>query len=190
MTREARAIFLSTLTLVVYAGLIFINQGSFVFPFPLNEIVFLGVSLQFFWWNGRANKWAGILVSVAGICGVLSTQFFWTFFYGTKTMEFLTESMTTDYFLIAFYVLILIGGIATMARQKRGIALLFSAFFVLAFISGVFLNNSLLLIVAYGFMITSTQLAKAFAPYHLLWVLLFILKLMVLLTFVLKTGIF
>lgn len=177
MTREARAIFLATLTLIVYTVSIFITDGSFIFPFPLNEFIFLAVSAQFFWWNRKGNKWAGILAISAGISAVLSTQFFWTFVYNTERMGTFMEGLTTDYFLIGFYVLVLLGGIATMIRQKKGIAPLFSAFFVLAFVSGVFLNNALLLLLAYGFMVVSTQLLKAFSPYHLLWGLLFILKL-------------
>ncbi|MCJ8292496.1 MAG: hypothetical protein HRT58_05135 [Crocinitomicaceae bacterium] len=187
MTREARALFLSMLTLVVYAVSIFISQGSFIFPFPLNEFIFLGISAQFFWWNRLGNKWAGSIAIVAGICAVLSKQFFWTFLYSTEAMEFFMDSLITDYCLLAFYVLVLIGAIATMIRQKKGIALLFSAFFVLAFISGVFYNHALLLLLAYGFMSVSTQLSKAFAPYHLLWILLFILKLTEWLTFFLNS---
>lgn len=187
MTREARVLFVSILTLVVYAVSIFISQGSFIFPFPLNEFIFLGISAQFFWWNRRGNKWAGSIAIVAGICAVLSTQFFWTFLYSTESMEFLMDSLITDYCLIGFYVFVLIGGIATMIRQKKGIALLFSALFVLAFISGVFYNHALLLLLAYGFIVASTQLSKVFAPYHLLWILLFILKLTEWLTFFLNS---
>lgn len=187
MTREARAIFLATLTLVVYTVSIFITDGSFVFPFPLNEFIIFAISAQFFLWNGKRNKRAGILATVAGVCAVLSTQFFWTFIYGPENMISFMEGLTTDYFLLGFYALVLLGGIATMIRQKRGVALLFGAFFVLAFISGVFLNSGLLLLLAYGFMGASTQLAKAFAPYHLLWILLFILKLTEWLTFTLNS---
>ena len=187
MTREARAIFLGLLTLVVYAVSIFISDGSLVFPFPLNEFIFLIISLQFFWWNRTGNKFAGILTTAAGICAVLSTQFFWTFIYGPENMMDFMEGLTTDYFLIGFYALVLIAGIATMIRQKKGTALLFSALFVMAFISGVFYNYGLLLLLAYGCMIASTQVSKVFAPYHLLWILLFILELTKWLTFYLNS---
>ncbi len=186
MTQEARALFLGILTLVVYATSIFISQGSFIFPFPLNEFIFLSISLQFFWWNRRGNKLAGIVATTAGICAVLSTQFFWTFIYGSENMMHFMDGLATDYFLLSFYVLVLIGGLATMIRGKKGISLLFGAFFILAFISGIFLSHPLLLLLGYGFMALSTQLSKVFVPYHLLWILLFILKLTEWLTFFLN----
>lgn len=187
MTRETRTLFLGTLTLIVYSVSIFVSQGSFIFPFPLNEFIFLAIATQFFWWNKNGNKIAGLLATLAGICAVLSTQFFWTFVHGPENMTHFMEGLTTDYFLIGFYFLVLIGGIASMIRQKSGIALIFSGLFVLVFIIGVMNNNPLMLLLAYGFMIVSTQITKVFVPYHLLWILLFILKLTEWLTFFLNS---
>lgn len=187
MTREARTLFLGTLTLIVYSVSIFINQGSFIFPFPLNEFIFLAIAAQFFWWNRNGNKLAGVLSVSAAICGVLSTQFFWSFLYGPENMIDFMEGLTTDYFLLGFYILVLIGGIATMIRQKNGIAIIFSGLFVLALFAGVMYNNPLILLLAYGFMVASTQITKVFGPYHLLWILLFILELTEWLTFFLNS---
>lgn len=187
MTREARVLFLSILTLIVYAVSIFINQGALIFPFPLNEFIFLAVALQFFWWNRTGNKSAGLLTSIAGICAVMSTQFFWSFIYGHGTMEFLMDSLTTDYFLLGFYTLVLAAGIITLVKQRKGIPVVLSSLFVIALVAGVILNNSLILVLGYGFMVASTQLMKVFAPYHLLWILLFLLKLTELLTFLLNS---
>lgn len=187
MTRESRTLFLSILTLVVYATSIFISQGSFVFPFPLNEFILFAVSAQFFWWNRERNKFAGILAVVSGLFAVLSTQFFWTFIYGPEKLIYFMDSLVTDYFLIGFYVLVVIAGIATMMRQKKGIALLFGGLFIMSFISGAFLNQPLLILLGYGFMVASTQLTKVFVPYHLLWILLMTLELTKVLTFFLNT---
>lgn len=187
MTREARAVFLGVLTLIAYAVFIFIDQGAFIFPFPLNEIIFLAISAQFLWWNKRTHLWAGIISLAAGIVALLSTQFFWTFIYGPENMVVFMEGLTTDYFTLGFYVLVLVGGIATMIRQKRGVPLIFSGLFIVAFIAGAMLNNLTFFLLGYGFMVASTQIVKVFAPYHLLWVLLFVLKLTEWLTFVLNS---
>ena len=187
MTSEVRTLFLGILTLVVYAASIFISQGSFIFPFPLNEFIFLAISAQFFFVNWKGNKWAGFFSVSAGVCGVLSTQFFWTFLYEQERMMEFMNGLTTDYFLLAFYGFVLIGGIATMIKQRKGVALLLSGFFLIAFVSGVFLNHPLLLLLAYGSMVASTQITKVFSPYHLLWVLLFVLKLTEWLTFILNS---
>jgi len=55
MTSEVRTLFLGILTLVVYAASIFITQGSLIFPFPLNEFIFLAISTQFFFVNWKGN---------------------------------------------------------------------------------------------------------------------------------------
>ncbi len=138
-------------------------------------------------WNRKGNKLAGVLSTAAGACAVLSTQFFWTFIYGQEKMVVFMEGLTTDYFLLGFYGLILSAGIATMIRQKSRIAKLLSGFFVLAFISGVMFNHILLVLLAYGFIVAATQISKVFVPYHLLWILLFILKLSEWLSFFLNS---
>ncbi|MFK7784978.1 MAG: hypothetical protein AB8B56_07675, partial [Crocinitomicaceae bacterium] len=141
MTSEARTLFLGVLTLVIYAASIFISEGALIFPFPLNEFIFLAIAAQFFYLNRTGNKWAGLLSVFIGIFGVLSTQFFWTFFFSQKEMIAFMDGLTTDYCLLASYLFILIGGIATMIKQKKGVPLLLSGFFILAFIAGVMLNH-------------------------------------------------
>ena len=186
MTREVRALFLSILTLIVYAVSIFISSGALIFPFPLNEFIFLAVSLQFLWWNRTEGKWIGIYASFAGICAVLSTQFFWSFIYGHETMEFLMDSLITDLFLLGFYILVFIAGILTIVRQRTTTALFLGTCFAAAFIAGVAMNNPVLLLIAFALMVVSTQITKAFAPYHLLWILLFLLKTTEWLTFMIN----
>ncbi|MDG1331333.1 MAG: hypothetical protein P8P74_03330 [Crocinitomicaceae bacterium] len=187
MTSEVRTLFLGILTLVVYAVSFFISDGSLIFPFPLNEFIFLAISIQFLYSNWTENRLAGFLPVIAGICWVLSTQFFWSFFHTQEQMLEFMDGLTTDYFLIAFYALILIGGIATMIKQRSGIALVLTGVFAIAFVTGVILNDSLLLLLGYGSMLASTQIKKVYAPYHLLWILLFVLKLTEWLTFFLNS---
>lgn len=186
MTREVRALFLAILTLVVYAVSIFISSGALIFPFPLNEFIFLALSLQFSWWNRADGKWIGIYTSFAGLCAVLSTQFFWSFIYGNDTLEFLMDTLITDFFLLGFYVLLLFGGIFTIFKQRTALATLLGIGFICSFSVGVAINGAPLLLLAYAGMIVSTQISKAYAPFHLLWILLFILKATEWLTFLLN----
>ncbi len=176
MTREVRALFLAILTLVVYAVSIFISSGALIFPFPLNEFIFLALSLQFLWWNRTEGKWIGMYASMTGICAVMSTQFFWSFIYGHGTLEFLMESPVTDFFLLGCYVLLLVGGMFTIFKQSTTLATLLGICFVLLFSIGVVINSAPLLLIAYATMTVSTQITKVYAPFHLLWILLFILK--------------
>ncbi len=176
MTREARTIFLSILTWVIFATSIFLNQGSFIFPFPLNEFILLAVTIQFFVWHSKSNVLAGILAIFAGIVGVMGTQFFWTFFYAPVEMEKFMSGLTTDYFQITYFFLVLIAIVASILKQKSGTALLFSIIALAPFLIGAWTNNSLFLLFAYGLMVASTQVKKVYTPYHLLWILLFALE--------------
>jgi hypothetical protein len=187
MTREVRTLFLGVLTLVIYAFSMFLSKGALIFPFPLNEFIFLAIAGQFLFLNWNTSKVAGVLSVLAGMCGVLSTQFFWAFFLEQGEMVEFMGGLTTDYFLLAFYVLILMGGVATMIKQRSGVALLLSTFFIIGFVAGVLLNHPLLLLGAYGSMIASTQIKKVHSPYHLLWILLFVLKLTEWMTFILNS---
>ena len=51
MTKEVRVLFLTALTLSVYAVSIYLNQGALIFPFPLNELILLVVAIQFAFWH-------------------------------------------------------------------------------------------------------------------------------------------
>ena len=187
MTQEAKTLFYGILTLVMYAASIFFTQGAFIFPFPLNEFVFLVIALSFLVLNWHKHKWVGMLPVVAGICGVLSTQIFWTFIYDQLEMIEFMKGLTTDYFLLAFYVLILIAGIATLIKQRTTLALVLGCIFLCAFVLGVLYNHPLFLLLAYASMIVSTQIRHVYAPFHLLWILLFALKLTEWLTFFLNS---
>ena len=45
MNREKRSVTLAILTLVVYASFLFYETGAILFPFPLNELIVLIVSI-------------------------------------------------------------------------------------------------------------------------------------------------
>ncbi|MGY8927367.1 MAG: hypothetical protein ACKVJC_08740, partial [Flavobacteriales bacterium] len=51
MQKENKLIFLIALTLTVYATSIYLQQGAFIFPFPLNPILLLLVTARFFFWH-------------------------------------------------------------------------------------------------------------------------------------------
>lgn len=176
MTRETRTIFVSVLTLILFAVSIFISQGSLIFPFPLNEFVFLAVAVQFFFWNSKTHSVAGITAVIGGIFAVLSTQFFWTFFFSPEEMLEFMAGLTTDYLQVGFYLIVLFAIVATLLRQKNTLAILLSTLSLIPFVLAAWSNNSLFFLLAYGLMVASTQVKTVYAPYHLLWVLLLALE--------------
>jgi hypothetical protein len=76
MTRETRAVALAALTFFMFALTVFLTDGSFVFPFPLNEFALLIVSFLLVWWHPKKGLLPYLLLTSA-LCAALGTRFFW-----------------------------------------------------------------------------------------------------------------
>jgi hypothetical protein len=92
MTREARTVFLIVLTLLFYAFYYLFFYQTFIFPFPLNESIVFGVSLQFAVWNYRANRLLVVSSILYTFLSLVATQFFWSFFLKDTALLELSES--------------------------------------------------------------------------------------------------
>lgn len=175
MTREARVIFMTTVMLFAYAVWALFESGGFIFPIPLNEAIFFVVSVIFLFMN--LNKPAlGIFGLLTGISWLLTTQFFWSLFYDYNGMVALMDTLITDFSYLTFILLLLIAGIYTGIKQKHPLGYVLMILFVVALCASAILNESILLLFAFSTMAISTQIAKVAAPFHLLWMLLFVLK--------------
>jgi hypothetical protein len=107
MTRESRTVFLVVLTLLFYAFYYLFFYQTFIFPFPLNESIVFGVSLQFAVWNWKVNRILVISSLVYAFLNLLSTQFFWSFFLkDTKLLELSESNFLLIINLIAFLPLL------------------------------------------------------------------------------------
>ena len=173
MTREGQILFLAVLTLVVYAASIYLEKGMLLFPFPLNEIVFFIVALQFAWWNRTRTA---IYIVVVSTLWVLSTPFFWSLVYGHQMMEAWSKNLLTDYFLLSFYMLVLTAGIIQSIRQKTRLTSVFGAVFLFTLCTGVWTSEPWLILLAAASMAISSFIRPVFQPFHLLWLLFALLK--------------
>jgi hypothetical protein len=107
MKREARTVFLVVLTLLFYAFYYLFFYQTFIFPFPLNESIVFGVSLQFAVWNWKVNRVLVISSLVYAFFSLLATQFFWSFFLkDTKLLELSESNFLLIINLIAFLPLV------------------------------------------------------------------------------------
>jgi hypothetical protein len=178
MIREERSVFLVVLTLFVYAGIQFIEKGAILFPFPLNEVIFLFIASQFLVWNWKKHKFQLLLVLFASIFQLISTQFFWSFVIETPSMEKLVTSPTLDLFKVIYYLLILIWlyFYFTGSQIKFKFILFFT--FTLFIISSLFFQNSILEMVSFVLIAAAGTFYKVTPPIHLLWILLAALQVM------------
>jgi hypothetical protein len=104
MIREERTSFLAGLTLFMYALIQWFENGIFLFPFPLNELVISIVYCYFLF----LNKWKitrfSLFLGLAILFKLLSQQLFWSFFLSNQSLEILYDGIWTDvsYMLYAF----------------------------------------------------------------------------------------
>ncbi|MEY3236697.1 MAG: hypothetical protein RI883_798 [Bacteroidota bacterium] len=178
MNREERSVTLAILTLVVYAGFLFYDTGAILFPFPLNELIFLLVTLQFSFWNWKTNRTLLLILLIAGVLNFISTQFFWTFLLRNEQMELLVSGITLDLLKISYYLFLLIGlsyYFLTSEEKSRYIYLSITLAPILITIATsniLFETISFLSIAFIGYK------KRINSPIHLLWLLIGILQIM------------
>lgn len=175
MIREAKLLFLVALTYCVYAASMYFDKGGILFPFLLNEAVFLIVALQFAYWN-RAQQFTVVNLILIGLFGVGMNIHYWEMILPPETLRSFSESLWTDFFNLLFGVWVIILGIRTAVKQNNWQSFALGIVFASFFIAGLIYNSPLYYSVAYGTMVLSTFLRPAYAPLHLYWVLLLLLE--------------
>ena len=104
MASEKRSILLACVTLTVYAFSGLLQQGKFLYPFPLNEFIFLGVGGYIGLRNFKqAPINYGILLVAAG-CFVACRSYNWNLFLSAEAMSSLVKGFTTDVFYLLSYL--------------------------------------------------------------------------------------
>lgn len=182
MTREGRSVFLAILTLLVYAGILFIENGKILFPFPLNELIFLIITIQFTIWNWKKYKLVLSFILLAALCNLVSTTFFWSFFINTLEMQSLWRTTTPDLLKISFYLFIsaalAISILQSSQKNKNSYFFIFQG----ALITSVLLSNQIAETITFTAISVFAVAKKLNSPIHLLWVLLAVLQIMKMLT--------
>ncbi len=103
MATEKRTIFLACVTLTVYALSGLLQQGKFLYPFPLNEFIFIGISAYIAIRNFKQQKLLYSLLVFAAISFVASRSYNWNIILNSESMERLDHGYTTDVFYVLFY---------------------------------------------------------------------------------------
>ena len=103
MATEKRTIFLACVTLTVYALSGLLQQGKLLYPFPLNEFIFLGISAYIAIRNFKQQKLLYSLLILAAISFVACRSYNWNLILSSESMERLDHGYTTDVFYVLFY---------------------------------------------------------------------------------------
>lgn len=175
MTRELRTITLALLTLVIYALINFIQHGAFVFPTPLNPVLFGIISLYLGVLHFKPFKYSFTVLAL-GFTALLSSSFIQEIILPAEKMHAFYDSMAPDLIKICHSFILVLFAFLQLNKQNLKLAKIMMALFMISYVSIIIFNKEQYLIVAYGFGLISSQLDKRLSPYHLLWNLLVLLE--------------
>lgn len=182
MTREERTVFLAILTLFAYAGVLYLEHGVVLFPFPLNEFIFLFVVIPFSIWNRKKYPFQIILILIAAFLNLLSTQFFWSFLLNSVEMEKITEGLSLDLLKITYTIVLTAFACIYFLRSEIKLKFLFFFLVLIGFPLSIILTSSILELSVLFLIAVVGTMKKINSPLHLLWILLTSLQLMKILT--------
>lgn len=176
MNREERAVAITSLTFFMFGLSIFLSEGSFVVPFPLNEFALLIVSFLFMVWHPKkgalpylffGSAVAGVLTSKVLWESLLSNQDLYEFFedYTVINLAYLTQAVllvsSMFFFLAAF-------------REWYFKTIVFVAIAIFGY--GFMIYNANFMLVAFIILMVVNILKPTRKPFHLMWVLYFLLN--------------
>ena len=119
MGREARIVFLSLLTILLYGFIILLEKGFLVLPFPLFDSIVFIVGIRFLFWaeNRKTRLVLGLFLS-ALLFAIVSKPFMLEIFITGQDLEIFNASIWPDVFkLVRLLLLIVLFG--ALIRPKK-----------------------------------------------------------------------
>ena len=175
MTKEVRIIFLTALTLFVYAISIFVNQGAFIFPFPLNELILLIVAVQFSIWHYKKRIPTLYIIGIS-LFAFLGNEVYWSFVLEDQTMYTFSSLPITDIFKLLSAICLLGFSIYSLLAQKKILARIFTVLFIVLYLASLTYFPSYYFFFALIFMTCGLLIQPVNKPFNLFWMLLLLLE--------------
>lgn len=184
MNKEAKAVALAGLTLLIYALTGLLRDGALIFPFPLNEFVYLVVAFRFLFWHHKkgALPW---LFAISSLAAVFGTVFLWEILLSTEQLQYFFGYTVVDWARLTSEVFLIAAGFYFVGAYKKWY---FKALFVLGLATysyGFIVNDLDFRCLGLIALLISVIIKPVRQPFHLLWILLFLLEGSEWLTFVL-----
>jgi len=119
MGREARIVFLSLLTILLYGLIILLEKGFLVLPFPLFDSIVFIVGIRFLFWaeDRKTRVVLGLFLS-AILFAIASKPFMLEIFMNGQDLEIFTASIWPDVFKLV-QLLLLIVFFGALIRPKK-----------------------------------------------------------------------
>jgi membrane-associated HD superfamily phosphohydrolase len=176
MTLEGKALTIASLTVFMYGLTSFFQYNEVIFPFPLNEIIFLITSIYFTKLHYQYYPKMMILIISTSLINVLSCEFYWNIFLSPDKMLQFSKSSITDFLKIAYLIGLIAWIISTFIefeiKLKKYLSLIPITF---CLIGGIFdLPLITFASITFLFFFSLTKIKQH--PLLYLWILLFILE--------------
>ncbi len=167
---------MTSLTLCAYSMLLFLEYRVFIFPFPINELLFFLVATYFFYKNYESHKTIGALALISGLFALFTNQLFWSFFLDGASLERFFTSGWTDLFRLLFFIGTLFWALLTANTEQGPNKPWIIVGVSVCILSGLFFPNSLLLPLGYALISILFLTKNLHEPFGWLWVLLTLLE--------------
>lgn len=183
MTREGKTVTLASLTVLLYGLSSFIQLKQVIFPFPLNEIIFLIVSVIFVKYHFNTYPKTVLLILGVGLMNVLSYEFYWNIFLSNEQMLKFSKSSASDVFKLVYYIGLIAWINVSFVLFEENLKKYFALIPITLLLVGTILSDQLSNF--YSHFIIFLSIASVFAllfskikqyPLLYLWVLLFVLE--------------
>ncbi|MFN5912430.1 MAG: hypothetical protein ACK45H_13905 [Bacteroidota bacterium] len=176
MKTEERTVFLAILIPIVYASIFWFETGTFIFPFPLNEVIFISVTGFFAVKHFKKYPLNSIFSAGFALLNLLSSEFFWSFLLDQPSLYELMEGGTLDLIKLMSAVLLIVwAGVNLVRGSDKVRTSLFFLFFML-YSTGLIYGIDPLMILGILVPFAASFKYRDLYPFHLLWLLLSILE--------------
>lgn len=175
MTKEGKIITKAVLTICVYGLTSFLTFGQSIFPFPLNEIIFLIVSIYFATLHLKKNPYTVTVILLSSLLSLLSSEFYWEIVLNTKQMTYISENNIPLKFGLSYNLFLTIWMFLTFSPIESIKIKLLGIITILLQIVGFYFDLPIYSLLSLALLFIYSILYVQQNPLLYLWILLFIL---------------
>jgi hypothetical protein len=171
MGREARIVFLSLLTILLYGFIILLEKGFLVLPFPLFDSIVFIVGIRFLLWaeNRKTRLVLGLFLS-AQLFKIASKTFVLEIFINGQDLEIFNASIWPDVFKL-LHLLLLIVFFGALIRPKKMLEWLSFCLLLALLIASQIPIVAFLAFVPFSILVLYLYRSKAMLPIYYLFIL-------------------
>ena len=171
MEREARIVFLSLLTILLYGFIILLEKGFLVLPFPLFDSIVFIVGIRFLFWadNRKTRLLLGLFLS-ALLFVITSKPFMLEIFIDGQNLEIFIASIWPDVFKLMHLVLLIVL-FGVLIRPKKMLEWLIFCLLLTLLIASQIPMIDFLAFIPFSVLVLYLYLNKAMVPIYYLFIL-------------------